>query len=199
MKKFFRTVTALTLVCGAFAFTGCTDYEEDINSINNRLDELTTGQIASIEEQVGSLSDAIDEADGLISALQGDVDALVTLTTGATPTITTSASFGAGITAAAQVPTEAEVKEVFGIKLYTNTTDNAGGAEAYTTPKKVLAETGVLYVYAEVTWTSDVGDLTGVNADKRDTWIGENVTSVSYTLSYTAEQDSVRPPQGQGN
>ena len=81
MKKFFRTVTALTLVCGAFAFTGCTDYEEDINSINNRLDELTTGQIASIEEQVGSLSDAIDEADGLISALQGDVDALETAKT----------------------------------------------------------------------------------------------------------------------
>ena len=46
MKNIFRTVTALSLACGVFAFTGCNDYEEDINSINNRLDELTTGQIA---------------------------------------------------------------------------------------------------------------------------------------------------------
>lgn len=76
MKNIFRTVTALSLACGVFAFTGCTDYEEDINSINNRLDELTTGQIASMDDQIKSLGEAIDEANGLITTLQGDVDAL---------------------------------------------------------------------------------------------------------------------------
>ncbi len=78
MKNIFRTVTALSLACGVFAFTGCNDYEEDINSINNRLDELTTGQIASMDDQIKSLGDAIDEAKGLITTLQGDVDALET-------------------------------------------------------------------------------------------------------------------------
>ena len=76
MKKFFRMVTALSLACGVLAFTGCNDYEEDINSINNRLDELTSGQLASMDEQIKSLDSAIDEAKGLISTLQGDVDAL---------------------------------------------------------------------------------------------------------------------------
>ena len=76
MKKVFKMVTALTLVCGAFAFTGCTDYEEDINSINNRLDELEGGQIASINEQISSLSDAVDGANDLISSLDGTVDDL---------------------------------------------------------------------------------------------------------------------------
>ena len=124
----------------------------------------------------------------------GDVDALVTLTTGTEPTVTAEASYGEGITVNEnEVPTEAEVKEVFSIKLYTNTSDNSGGATEYKDPVDVSADGGVLYVYAEVTWTSDAGDLTGDNADKRDTWIGENVTSVSYTLSYTAVQNSVKP------
>lgn len=78
MKKFFRMVAAFSLACGMFAVTGCNDYEQDINSLNNRIDELTTGQIASLDEQIKSLGSAIDEADGLISTLQGSVDALET-------------------------------------------------------------------------------------------------------------------------
>lgn len=69
-------LTALALVCGALAFTGCNDFEQDINSINDRLDELTTGQIAGMEEQLQSLKDAVDAANGLIDGLSGDVDAL---------------------------------------------------------------------------------------------------------------------------
>lgn len=76
MKKFFRMVVALTLACGAFAFTGCTDYEEDINAINDRLDGLETGKIAGMDEQIKTLSDAVNQANDLISGLQGDVDAL---------------------------------------------------------------------------------------------------------------------------
>ena len=51
-KHFFNVIAALALVCGVFAFSGCTDYEEDINAINDRLDNLETGQLASLEEQL---------------------------------------------------------------------------------------------------------------------------------------------------
>ena len=81
---------ALSLIGGAFAFTGCTDYEDDINKLNDRLDALETGTIASVQEQVkaletslGSATTAISElnstVDGIestLTGLQGDVDAL---------------------------------------------------------------------------------------------------------------------------
>ena len=83
-------VMALSLIGGAFAFTGCTDYEDDINKLNDRLDALETGTIASVQEQVkaletslGSATTAISElnstVDGIestLTGLQGDVDAL---------------------------------------------------------------------------------------------------------------------------
>ena len=37
MKKFFRTVMAFSLAGGMLAFTGCTDYEDDINKLDDRL------------------------------------------------------------------------------------------------------------------------------------------------------------------
>lgn len=92
MKKFFRTVMAFSLAGGMLAFTGCTDYEDDINKLNDRIDALETGSIASVEEQVAALQTSLEAAeatitelnntvDGLetsLSGLQGDVDALET-------------------------------------------------------------------------------------------------------------------------
>ena len=75
-KHFFRMVAALTLVCGVFAFTGCADYESDINSLNDRLDALETGQIADLEEQIATLTGALDEAKNAITALEGSVSDL---------------------------------------------------------------------------------------------------------------------------
>ena len=76
-KQFFRMATVLTLVLGgAFAFSGCTDYEEDINAINDRIDQLEAGQIADVGEQLTSLSGAVDEAKDLINTLDGTVDGL---------------------------------------------------------------------------------------------------------------------------
>ena len=49
-KHFFNVIAALSLVCGVFAFSGCTDFENDINEINDRLDKLETGSIASLEK-----------------------------------------------------------------------------------------------------------------------------------------------------
>lgn len=78
MKKIFRMVTALSLVCGAFAFTGCTDYEDDINSINNRLDALETGKIASVEEQVAALEKTLESVQTVVDGLEAlDLESLI--------------------------------------------------------------------------------------------------------------------------
>lgn len=68
MKKIFRTVLALFAV-GA-AFTGCTDYEDDINAINDRLDQLETGKIASVEEQVAALDKTLESVQDAVDALE---------------------------------------------------------------------------------------------------------------------------------
>ncbi len=73
-KHFFRMVAALTLVCGAFAFTGCTDFEEDINAVNDRIDQLQTGQIAELNQQLANLDKAIGEANDLITAVKTDLE-----------------------------------------------------------------------------------------------------------------------------
>ena len=70
MKKFFRMVTALSLVAGVLAFTGCTDYEDDINGLSERIDALETGKIADVEKQVSSLQSAITTAQNAIDALE---------------------------------------------------------------------------------------------------------------------------------
>ena len=70
MKKIFRMVTALSLVAGVLAFTGCTDYEDDINGLSERIDALETGKIADVEKQVSSLQSAITTAQNAIDALE---------------------------------------------------------------------------------------------------------------------------------
>ena len=119
----------------------------------------------------------------------GDVDALVTLTTGASTITEPAGGWG--------VYSDSEIEGLFTIALYTSTTngaaDSVDGLTAFTAAINVPATSGTLYVYAVVTWSSDVGGKTGTDADTRDTWVGENVTGVSFTISYTAVQNSERP------
>ena len=67
-KTFFNVIAALALVCGV----------SDINSLNERLDELETGQIASLEEQIATLSSALEDAKTAITALEGSTSDLET-------------------------------------------------------------------------------------------------------------------------
>lgn len=119
----------------------------------------------------------------------GDVDALVTLTTGAS-TITEPTGGWGGYT-------KGEIEGLFTIKLYTSDTDGAAdsvaGLTAYDEALNVPATNGTLYVYAVVTWTSDDDTVKGEPADARDTWVSENVTGVSFDISYTAVQNSELP------
>ena len=118
----------------------------------------------------------------------GDVAALVTVAAGEV-NVTAGVEFSD--------PTEPEVKEVFTINLWYGIQEgenNATNAIASGSTEIPLAEkTGVVYIYAEVIWTSDTEGTTGEAADVRDTWIGENVTSVSYNISYTAVQNTQIP------
>lgn len=119
----------------------------------------------------------------------GDVDALVTLTTGASTITAPAGGWG--------VYSDSEIEGLFTIALYTSTTngaaDSVDGLTAYTAAINVPATSGTLYVYAVVTWTSDDKTVTGEDADARDTWVGENVTGVSFDISYTAVQNSELP------
>lgn len=129
----------------------------------------------------------------------GDVDALVTFTFG-TETLTCGAAYGTQGVAKDGIPTQDEVKAVFDIKLWygkeegeTNATNEMTSG---VTEVNVPATKGVIYVYAEVIWTSDIGGIKGTTADKRDTWIGQYVESVTYTISYTAVQNTELPGTG---
>ena len=71
MKKFFRMVMALSLVGGAFAFTGCTDYEDDINALDDRVSALES-TVADLQSKIDAgavITDVTETADGVTVTL----------------------------------------------------------------------------------------------------------------------------------
>lgn len=90
--------------------------------------------------------------------------------------------------------TKTEAVKCFSIKFYTSDTNDATKATEELVSKTLDAKTtdsaDAIYIFAEVTWTSQ--DTSG-NGDALDTWIGQYVTSVSWELSYSAVQASELP------
>ena len=85
MKKFFRMVSMFVLAGATLAYTGCTDYDEDIEAINDRIDKLETGKLKTVEEQISSLSASVTDlqaakakTESAIEALQSALSALQT-------------------------------------------------------------------------------------------------------------------------
>ena len=83
MKKFFRMVSMFVLAGATLAYTGCTDYDEDIEAINDRIDKLETGKLKTVEEQISSLSASVTDlqaakakTESAIAALQSSLSAL---------------------------------------------------------------------------------------------------------------------------
>lgn len=50
------------------AFTGCSDYDDDIDAVNKRVDELTTGKIATLEEQATALKASLSSLEAAYKA-----------------------------------------------------------------------------------------------------------------------------------
>lgn len=204
VSKLFVAVVVLTLVSCCFLASTFARYTSGGNGTGTV--EVATwaisgpgaGGINATFDKLSPSKDAYDNtprthstAPMLVATIKntGDVDALVTLTTGAS-TITAPAGGW-------EPYSKSEIEGLFTIALYTSTTNGAAdsveGLTAYTVAINVPATSGTLYVYAVVTWSSDVGGKTGTDADARDTWVGENVTGVSFDISYTAVQNSERP------
>ena len=127
----------------------------------------------------------------------GDVDALVKFTVGEVE-VACNAAYGTQGVATDGIPTEAEVKAVFSVKFYYATSN---GADAVT---KEIPEKGIrlnaaggerteIFIFAEATWTSDTGTITGEKADLRDTYIGKYVANVVFSYTWEAAQATERP------
>lgn len=85
---------------------------------------------------------------------------------------------------------ETNAKACFKIELFASTTKTdsveiSDTDDKYTAPVELNENDGVLYVYARVTWTTSSNTL--------DTWIGINVASLSWQITYTAVQASELP------
>lgn len=219
--KLFIALIALTLISCCFlgstfarytsggkgsASTGVAEWSIDVTSggASDSMDVDFTQKLSpSMKDFVStSPADARSNSTGkiLIATIRntGDVAAKVTITAGAI-TIEktdgveygdesiTDVNVGDGI-----APTEGQVKALFDIKLYQDDSAKYTDGAEIGGEIDLVAESGVVYIFAEITWTS--ADTQGkAVADAIDTWVGENVTKISYAFSYTAVQASKIP------
>lgn len=132
-------------------------------------------------------------------ANNSDVDATITVTAGdlqykdsGGSDVAFNAS-GSIATGALDVDaSKAQADAVFDLKLYQDDSDEyVNGAEIK--GAFGLASKDTVYIFAEVTWTSQDQGSTESVADAIDTWLGENVASIVSDLSYTAVQASEVP------
>lgn len=143
----------------------------------------------------------------------GEVDATLTLTFSDIEVTLGSASYGDGLSyakgAVSGTPQVTDVEGLFTLNIYTQETDgealtltDGDGVKTYTTTLEVSG-TKAISLYVEVVWTSADKSYYESNssnhaaaealADALDTWVGENVTKISWDVSYTAVQASESP------
>lgn len=205
VSKLFVAVVVLTLVSCCFlasTFARYTSGGNGTGTVEVATWKVTGEGAGQINAQFKQLSPSMDEyvdtprthstAPVLVATItyEIDVNGILTLTADEETITKTADDWG--------TYDEEEIKGLFDIQLYTSTTDGAAdsvdGLTAYNAAIDVPAATsGTYYVYAVVTWTSDDKTVTGEAADARDTWVGTNVTSVGYELSYTFVQSSQLP------
>ena len=206
VSKLFVAVVVLTLVSCCFlasTFARYTSGGSGTGTVEVATWKITGEGEGQINAQFNQLSPSMDEyvstprthstAPVLVATItyEIDVNGILTLTVGEETITKTAADWG--------TYDEDQIKGLFDIQLYLSDAkasnveslkekEVASGAET-----AVTAGSGTYYVYAVVTWTSDDDTVTGPDADARDTWVGANVTSVGYELSYTFVQDSQLP------
>ena len=206
VSKLFVAVVVLTLVSCCFlasTFARYTSGGSGTGTVEVATWKVTGEGAGQINAQFKQLSPSMDEyvdtprthstAPVLVATItyEIDVNGILTLTVGEETITKTAANWG--------TYDEEQIKGLFDIQLYlsnataSNVESLAGKEVASDAETAVTDGSGTYYVYAVVTWTSDVGGKTGTDADARDTWVGANVTSVGYELSYTFVQNSELP------
>lgn len=86
----------------------------------------------------------------------------------------------------------ADVEGLFKLCLYTD----AAGTTALTSDNLTVDAKGTKTIYGKVVWTTNYkadDEFLGARNDQLDTWVGENVVSVNWSLSLTAVQASELP------
>ena len=207
VSKLFVAVVVLTLVSCCFlasTFARYTSGGSGRGTVNVATWKITGEGEGQINAQFNQLSPSKDTYDNstprthstapvLVATItyEIDVNGILTLTVGEETITKTAANWG--------TYDEEQIKGLFDIQLYlsnaeaSSIADLTGKEVASDAEKAVTAGKGTYYVYAVVTWTSDDDTVKGEAADARDTWVGANVTSVGYDLSYTFVQDSELP------
>ena len=205
VSKLFVAVVVLTLVSCCFlasTFARYTSGGSGTGTVNVATWKVTGEGEGQINAQFNQLSPSMDEyvdtprthstAPVLVATItyEIDVNGILKLTVGEETITKTAADWG--------TYDENQIKGLFDIQLYlsdakaSNVESLAGKEVASDAETPVTAGSGTYYVYAVVTWTSDDKTVKGEAADTRDTWVGANVTSVGYELSYTFVQNSER-------
>lgn len=206
VSKLFVAVVVLTLVSCCFlasTFARYTSGGDGTGTVEVATWKVTgegAGQINAQFKQLSPSKDAYDNtprthstAPVLVATIEYEIDVngILTLTADEETITKTAANWG--------TYSEEAIKGLFDIQLYlsdatASNVESLKGKEVASGAKTaVTAGSGTYYVYAVVTWTSDDDTVTGPDADARDTWVGTNVTSVGYELSYTFVQDSQLP------
>lgn len=206
VSKLFVAVVVLTLVSCCFLASTFARYTSGGNGTGTV--EVATWKVTGEGEgqiiaKFKQLSPSMDEykntprthstAPVLVATItyEIDVNGILTLTVGEETITKTAENWGAYDVD--------EIKGLFDIQLYlsnakaSSIADLTGKAVASDAETAVTVGKGTYYVYAVVTWTSDDDTVKGEAADARDTWVGTNVTSVGYELSYTFVQSSELP------
>lgn len=208
VSKLFVAVVVLTLVSCCFlasTFARYTSGGSGTGTVEVATWKVTGEGEGQINAQFNQLSPSMDEyvdtprkhstAPVLVATItyEIDVNGILTLTASEETITKTAADSDWG------TYDENQIKGLFDIQLYlsdakaSNVESLAGKEVASDAETPVTAGSGTYYVYAVVTWTSDDKTVKGEAADTRDTWVGANVTSVGYKLSYTFVQDSQLP------
>lgn len=185
-----------------------TTLSADTPATFGKLSPSMTGYSTGVADQTNKT------AKTLVATIEnaGDVDATVTLTAGATPKFfasddtavtfdATGYAYNSALTGSGA--SEAQAQALFSIKLYYGTAEGAANATTEITSgtteitlhgalSEETTKVTKIYVYAEVTWTTAYANSQseGVLEDAIDTWVGENVSYLTYDLSYLAVQGS---------
>lgn len=213
-SKLFLVLVALTLLSCCFlgttfarytsggtgsATTGVALWKIDVTyGIATGEHTVDFGKLSPSDEAWSSFSDKRTNETGAVVLATivngGEVSADVTIDVGEA-VISGTASYGSGITeenasTGTAAASEAQVKNLFSIAI---TVMDAGGSPVEANEGVyTLAPGAKLSIRGNVTWTS-TDDWGQQVSDAIDTWVGQNMTSVSYSVSYTAVQASERP------